>query len=40
MPAFGLLGIDWGFGFDDPNSDSPGSRSGGQIHFSIGQTFR
>ena len=44
MPAFGLLGIDWGYGFDpqpingiyNPN----GSASGGQIHFSIGQTLR
>ncbi|MFY0626479.1 MAG: BamA/TamA family outer membrane protein [Reichenbachiella sp.] len=40
MPAFGLLGIDWGYGFD-PISDFPGAEpSGGQIHFSIGQTLR
>ncbi|MFP4064849.1 MAG: outer membrane protein assembly factor BamA [Bacteroidales bacterium] len=35
LPMFGLLGIDYGYGFDDipgrPNS------SGGQFHFSIGQ---
>lgn len=38
MPAFGLLGIDWGYGFDSlPGRDEP---SGGQFHFSIGQQFR
>ncbi len=38
MPAFGLLGIDWGYGFDR----LPGAPdiSGGQFHFSIGQQFR
>ena len=38
MPAFGLLGIDWGYGFDT----IPGqpSRSGAQFHFSIGQQLR
>ena len=38
MPAFGLLGIDWGYGLDA----LPGTRtiSGGQFHFSIGQQFR
>ncbi|MFN3760109.1 MAG: outer membrane protein assembly factor [Algoriphagus aquaeductus] len=38
MPAFGLLGIDWGYGFDP----IPGSlqRSGAQFHFTIGQQFR
>lgn len=38
MPAFGLLGIDWGYGFDE----IPGStqRSGSQFHFTIGQQFR
>lgn len=40
MPAFGLLGIDWGYGFDiDPNSFE-GKISGGQIHFSFGQQIR
>lgn len=40
MPAFGLLGIDWGYGFDAVGN-VPGSQvSGGQIHFSIGQTLR
>ena len=38
MPAFGLLGIDWGYGFDTvPGTNEP---SGGQFHFSIGQQFR
>ena len=38
MPAFGLLGIDWGYGFDEvPGTNKP---SGGQFHFSIGQQFR
>ncbi|MDX5338322.1 MAG: BamA/TamA family outer membrane protein [Cyclobacteriaceae bacterium] len=38
MPAFGLLGIDWGYGFDP----IPGGRqaSGPQFHFTIGQQFR
>ncbi len=38
MPAFGLLGIDWGYGFDTlPGRNSP---SGAQFHFSIGQQIR
>jgi outer membrane protein insertion porin family len=38
MPAFGLLGIDWGYGFDTlPGRNTP---SGGQFHFSIGQQIR
>ncbi|MBN7809486.1 BamA/TamA family outer membrane protein [Algoriphagus sp. H41] len=38
MPAFGLLGIDWGYGFD---AVSPSlERSGPQFHFTIGQQFR
>ncbi|SHO63706.1 BamA/OMP85 family outer membrane protein [Algoriphagus zhangzhouensis] len=38
MPAFGLLGVDWGYGFDA----IPGStqRSGAQFHFTIGQQLR
>jgi outer membrane protein insertion porin family len=37
MPAFGLLGIDFGYGFDD----IPGTleTSGWQTHFIIGQQF-
>ncbi len=38
MPAFGLLGLDWGYGFD--NDPSTGQRSGAQFHFSIGQLLR
>lgn len=38
MPAFGTIGVDWGYGFDrlpgQPNI------SGGQIHFMIGQQIR
>lgn len=38
MPAFGLIGIDWAYGFDR----LPGSlqRSGAQFHFTIGQQIR
>ncbi|BDD03105.1 BamA/OMP85 family outer membrane protein [Aureibacter tunicatorum] len=38
MPAFGLIGIDWGYGFDTlPGRTSP---SGSQFHFTIGQQFK
>ena len=38
MPAFGLLGLDWGYGFDTlPGRADP---SGSQFHFSIGQQIR
>uniref|UniRef100_UPI0035635FDE outer membrane protein assembly factor BamA n=1 Tax=Mangrovibacterium sp. TaxID=1961364 RepID=UPI0035635FDE len=37
LPMFGLMGIDWGYGFDDINGDS--SVSGSQFHFVIGQQF-
>ncbi|MBV6643850.1 MAG: BamA/TamA family outer membrane protein [Cyclobacteriaceae bacterium] len=38
MPAFGLLGLDWGYGFDAlPGALEP---SGAQFHFSIGQQIR
>ncbi|CCH56127.1 outer membrane protein assembly complex, YaeT protein [Fibrisoma limi BUZ 3] len=38
MPAFGLIGIDYGYGFDR----IPGikDRPSGQFHFTIGQQFR
>ncbi len=38
MPAFGLLGIDWAYGFDS----IPGAPniSGSQFHFTIGQLLR
>ena len=37
LPMFGMLGVDWGYGFDDipGNPDA----SGGQFHFVIGQEF-
>lgn len=37
LPMFGLMGIDYGYGFDDIPG-RPGS-GGGQFHFSIGQTI-
>ncbi|HET8859917.1 BamA/OMP85 family outer membrane protein [Marivirga sp.] len=38
MPAFGTIGIDWGYGFDNaPGRNQP---SGGQIHFTIGNQIR
>ncbi|MDW3197161.1 MAG: POTRA domain-containing protein [Cytophagales bacterium] len=38
MPAFGLLGLDWGYGFDnEPGQTGP---AGPQFHFSIGQQIR
>ena len=38
MPAFGLMGLDWGYGFDRV----PGTlqNAGPQFHFSIGQQIR
>ena len=33
LPMVGLLGVDWGYGFDDP------TRGGSQFHFVIGQQF-
>ncbi|MGD2035383.1 MAG: outer membrane protein assembly factor BamA [Bacteroidales bacterium] len=38
LPMFGMLGIDWGYGFD-PDNQTPGVRSGGQWHFVLGQQF-
>ncbi len=38
MPSFGLLGIDFGHGFDDI-PQAPGVKSGWQTHFTIGQQF-
>ena len=40
LPMFGLLGIDWGYGFDQDNDPFNGSDiGGGQFHFVIGQQF-
>lgn len=38
LPMFGLLGIDWGYGFDPSVSGRPDD-SGSQFHFVIGQQF-
>ncbi|MBL3654905.1 BamA/OMP85 family outer membrane protein [Fulvivirga sediminis] len=38
MPAFGLIGINWGYGFDTVPGDT--ERSGPQFHFTIGQQIR
>jgi outer membrane protein insertion porin family len=38
LPMFGLLGIDWGYGFDMPNTGGSSSAKS-QFHFVIGQQF-
>ena len=38
MPAFGLIGIDWAYGFDTLPGTS--TKSGAQFHFTIGQQLR
>ncbi|MEM6845221.1 MAG: POTRA domain-containing protein [Bacteroidota bacterium] len=43
MPAFGLLGIDWGYGFDTIPNNIPGLQArppGPEFHFRIGQQIR
>ncbi len=37
LPIVGLLGIDWGWGFDSPMNDS--KRSGSHFHFTMGKSF-
>ena len=37
LPIVGLLGIDWGWGFDAPMGGT--ERSGSQFHFRMGQSF-
>ncbi len=37
LPVVGMLGLDWGYGFDPPAGSSV--RSGSQLHFVLGQTF-
>jgi outer membrane protein insertion porin family len=39
MPAFGLLGVDFGYGFDTPVNQAGNDPSGWQPHFIIGQQF-
>jgi outer membrane protein insertion porin family len=38
LPMFGLLGIDWGYGFD-PVPTGQTNANGSQFHFVIGQQF-
>jgi len=37
LPMIGLMGIDWGYGFDRPDGDT--KRGGSNFHFIIGQEF-
>lgn len=37
LPVVGMLGIDWGYGFDAPAGKT--SKSGSQFHFVLGQQF-
>lgn len=37
LPMVGLMGIDWGYGFDRDNVN--GSKGGSQFHFVLGQEF-
>ncbi|MDE6858418.1 MAG: outer membrane protein assembly factor BamA [Alistipes sp.] len=37
LPVVGMLGIDWGYGFDAPAGST--KRSGSQFHFVLGQQF-
>jgi len=40
MPAFGLIGLNWAYGFDPVPFNSNRSVSGSQFHFTIGQQIR
>ncbi|MCP4460237.1 MAG: BamA/TamA family outer membrane protein [Cytophagales bacterium] len=40
MPAFGLMGLDWAYGFDENPIPGTTGISGAQFHFSIGQQIR
>jgi outer membrane protein insertion porin family len=40
MPAFGLIGLNWAYGFDRVPLGSTGDVSGSQFHFTIGQQIR
>jgi outer membrane protein insertion porin family len=44
LPMFGMLGLDWGYGFDLPNknvsaSEAKRGRHGPEFHFTMGQQF-
>lgn len=40
MPAFGLIGLNWAYGFDTVPLNGRGDISGSQFHFTIGQQIR
>jgi outer membrane protein insertion porin family len=40
MPAFGLIGLNWAYGFDPVPLGSRNDISGSQFHFTIGQQIR
>jgi len=40
MPAFGLIGLNWAYGFDPFPLGSANQRSGAQFHFTIGHQIR
>lgn len=40
MPAFGLIGLNWAYGFDSVPLNGRGPISGSQFHFTIGQQLR
>ncbi|HEU5291176.1 MAG TPA: POTRA domain-containing protein, partial [Cyclobacteriaceae bacterium] len=40
MPAFGLIGLNWAYGFDPFPLGSSNKASGAQFHFTIGQQIR
>ena len=40
MPAFGLIGLNWAYGFDPVPLNGQGKVSGSQFHFTIGQQIR
>ena len=39
LPMIGLMGLDWAYGFDNPNYGDTSRRSGSNLHFIIGQEF-
>jgi outer membrane protein insertion porin family len=39
LPMFGLLGVDWGYGFDNQVNEGPNHVHGGEWHFVLGQQF-
>jgi outer membrane protein insertion porin family len=39
MPAFGLLGVDFAYGFDSVPNAVSNDPSGWNVHFIIGQQF-